>query len=180
MENYRMTYGTHSRQKNWRAKRNTRFFRDDRKYGLIAKVFYRYRKIVQEVAEAKAELGYYQSGHKEGSGSSNHAFVSDPTAQIAMKHLRKVHSVVLDFKPDGDDVLENPEEWIDIVDNTLQYFKDDKIVRGVLVERFINNRGWMKVCADLDITKDVLYGASNAGLQYARECAIQLGLIKVF
>lgn len=72
-----------SARRKWRATR-----KPQRGFGLVEKMFYYYDRIKREVETCREEQGYYQSGGKTGGGSSTHAFISDPTATIAMKHYQ--------------------------------------------------------------------------------------------
>lgn len=74
-----------------------------------------------------------------------------------------------------------PKKWLRVIEETFKYFQqDDGLVGDILVRRYIRNEGFPKSCCDLDIGDNKYYRARDAGLQYARECAIQLGLIKAF
>lgn len=179
-----MTSETHKprRPRNWRAaKSKRRFKRPNNDYRLLEKMFYYYNKLKREVAEIRAEQGYYQNGHKEGGGSSNHAFISDPTSQLAIKHAQEIKKVTINADTPSEDVVSMPERWIFVVEQTLAHFEGSFIVREIIVRRYLLNEGYVRTCNDLEIEcYNDYYDAKDAGLEYARECAIQMGLIRVF
>lgn len=174
-----MTYETPNYKKNWRCRRvnNKQLARG---FGLTEKMFYYYHKIKSAVEEVRREQGYYQSAGRTGGGSSNHAFVSDPTAILAMKHCGPINKVIINADKLSEEVIERPEDWIAVVEQTLKYFEDEPLVSDVLRRRFFNNETRICTCIDLDINDDKYYRLRDIGIGYARECAIQLGLIKVF
>lgn len=177
-----MTYGTRKPKKNWRAGKSGRRFRKGAKdYRLLEKMFYYYNRLKRGIEEIRAEQGYYQSGHKEGGGSSNHAFISDPTSQIAIKHTQEVKKIIINADLPSEDVVNLPERWVFVIEQTLNWFGKGSTVYEVLSRRYFRNESYVSTCADLDIENvDDYYEAKDVGLQYARECAIQVGLIKVF
>lgn len=62
----------------------------------------------------------------------------------------------------------------------MSFFEDEPLVNKVLRRRFFENEARIHTCIDLDINDDKFYQLRDAGIGYARECAIQFGLIKVF
>lgn len=50
----------------------------------------------------------------------------------------------------------------------------------VLRRRFFENEPMRRTQTELAISEDKYYRLRDIGIGYARECAIQLGLIKVF
>lgn len=148
-------------------------------FGLVEKMFYYYDKIRREVETVRSEQGYYQSGGKTGGGSSNHAFISDPTATIAMKHYQPVAKIIINADRLDEEVIAQPEKWLVVVEQTLAHFQCTQTAK-VLCSRYIKNESIVKTCMDLEISDDKYYKLRDAGISYARECAIQLGLIKVF
>lgn len=167
-----------SARRKWRATR-----KPQRGFGLAEKMFYYYDRIKREVEICREEQGYYQSGGKTGGGSSTHAFISDPTATIAMKHYQPLAKVIINAKRLDEEVIAQPEKWLTVVEQTLFFFSSDEkeeLVGEVLRRRFFENEPMRKTQLDLEIGVEKYYRLRDVGIGYARECAIQLGLIKVF
>lgn len=57
---------------------------------------------------------------------------------------------------------------------------EDELVSEVLRRRFFENEPMRRTQTELAISEDKYYRLRDIGIGYARECAIQLGLIKVF
>lgn len=169
-----MTCGTRKARRNWRTKRQ-----EDAGFALIEKMFWYYNKIKQAVNEIHAEIGYYQGGKGDTASSSTHSFISDPTANMAIKHSAKVEKVIINSGNINEDVISRPEDWLFVIEQTYRRFPDTGIVGKVLRKRF-TNEPWPTTCIDLNISKDKYYASRDTGIRYARECAIQIGLIKVF
>lgn len=178
-ESYDMTLRTHSKPKNWRAGKWSECDKRQRGFGMVEKMFYCYKAIKNEVAEVRAEQECFSSHRKDGGGSSNHAYISDPTAQIALRHIEPIRAVTLSVNGNVETIA-NPEKWVYVVEQTLQYFQSDSFVYKVLKARFIDNEPMPKTCIKQEITESKYYRLRDEGIIYARECAIQLGLIKVF
>lgn len=164
-------------RRKWRATR-----KPQRGFGLVEKMFYYYDRIKREVEICREEQGYYQSGGKTGGGSSTHAFISDPTATIAMKHYQPLAKVIINAERLDEEVIAQPEKWLTVVEQTLFFFSDneDELVSEVLRRRFFENEPMRRTQTELAISEDKYYRLRDIGIGYARECAIQLGLIKVF
>lgn len=169
-------HNDHVLRRKWRRNKKTQ-----QGFGLVEKMFWYYDRIKREVEIARAEQGYYQSGGKTGGGSSNHAFISDPTANIAMKHYQPIAKVIIDAEKLNEQIIAQPEKWLVVVEQTFMFFDDDPApVSEVLRRRYLENESIIRSCIDLEITDDKYYKLRDIGIGYARECAIQLGLIKVF
>ncbi len=164
-------------RRKWRATR-----KPQRGFGLVEKMFYYYDRIKREVEICREEQGYYQSGGKTGGGSSTHAFISDPTATIAMKHYQPLAKVIINAERLDEEVIAQPEKWLTVVEQTLFFFSnnEDELVGEVLRRRFFENEPMRRTQTELAISEDKYYRLRDIGIGYARECAIQLGLIKVF
>ena len=174
-----MTYEMHNRR-NWRASRTDKSSKEYRHFRLLEKMFYYYHRIKRAVEEVKMERGYYQSTGKTGGGSSNHAFVSDPTAVMALKHSAPIPKIIINAERLDEEVIANPEAWITVVEQTMMFFDEEEQIGELMRRRFFNNESCHRTCIDLGISEDKYYRLLKIGIAYARECAIQLGLIKVF
>lgn len=170
-----MIYETHKDKRNWRQSR-----KPQQGFALVEKMFYYYQRIKREVELIRREQGYYQSGGRTGGGSSNHAFVSDPTATIAMKHYQPLSKIIINADRIDEEVITQPEKWLAVVEQTLLHFEDEELVNDLLRRRFLDNEPMARTCIELEIGYNKYYRLRDIGIGYARECAIQLGLIKVF
>lgn len=168
------------RRKNWRYARDNRFYDSGKEFRLLEKMFWHYNDIKREVDEIRAEMGYYQSHKSDGGASSNRAFISDPTASTAMRRIGNIHKVVINSGKIDEDTIIEPEKWIVTIEQTMAYVRKEQLVYEILNRRFMKNEPMPTTCIDLEISKDKYYRLRDAGLYYAKECAIQLGLIKVF
>lgn len=186
-----MTYETHNKNKNkgyrgprrnWRISRHTPYNALAAKnFRTVEKMFYYYRKIKLAVEEIRGEQGFYKGGAPTGGAPTNHAFVSDPTASMALKRYAPIKRIVLNAETLHEDVVENPESWLQVVEQTLMAFDGDSELVGKLIRRrYIKNEPMPTTCIDLEINKNKYYALRDIGISYARECAIQLGLIKAF
>ena len=163
------------RRRNWRAGRNPQ-----KGFALVEKMFYYYHRIKKAVEITRAEQGYYQGGGRTGGGSSNHAFVSDPTATIAMKHYQPLGKVIINADRINEEVIVHPEKWLTIVEQTFMHFDDEELVSEILHRRFFENEPMATSCIELGLTYGKYYKLRDIGIDYALKCAIQLGVIKVF
>lgn len=170
-----MTLETHSKRRNWRQSR-----KPQQGFAFVEKMFYYYTKIKEAVAIVRAEQGYYQGGTKSGGGSSNHAFVSDPTAILAIKHYEPLKKVIINAERLDEEVIVHPEKWLTVVEQSFIHFNDDELVKELLRRRFLENEPMATTCIDLEIDYNKYYRLRDVGIDYALKCAIQLGLIKVF
>lgn len=170
-----MTCETHNTKRNWRQSR-----KPQHGFSLVEKMFYYYHRIKREVELVRREQGYYQSGGKTGGGSSNHAFISDPTSIIAMKHYEPLKKIIINADRLDEEVIAFPEKWLIVVEQTLMHFEDEELVNALLRKRFLDNEPMAKTCIDLSIGYNKYYRLRDIGVDYALKCAIQLGLVKVF
>lgn len=166
--------------KNWRYSRGGFAFNDNGTFRLLENVFWHYKQIRKEVDEIRAEMGFYQSHKSDGGASSNRAFISDPTASTAMKRAEKIPKIVIDSGKLTEETIINPEDWLVVVEQTMNYMDSEELVGEVMRRRFFKNEPMPTTCIDLEIDKNKYYILRDAGLRFAKECAIQIGLIKVF
>ena len=168
------------RRKNWRHTRDDRYYDSGKEFKLLEKMFWHYNEIKREINEIRAEMGYYQSHKADGGASSNRAFISDPTASTALKRIGEIHKVIINSGRLDEDTIEEPERWLIAIEQTMIRVKKEPLMYEVLNRRFMLNEPMPTTCIDLEISKNKYYRLRDAGLYYAKECAIQLGLIKVF
>lgn len=170
-----MTYETHKSRRNWRRSR-----KPQQGFSLVEKMFYYYHRIKKEVEFVRREQGYHQSSGRTGGGSSNHAFISDPTAILAMKHYEPLKKIIINADRLDEEVINFPEKWLVVVDQTLMHFEDEELVNALLRRRFLDNEPMARTCIELEIGYNKYYRLRDIGIDYALKCAIQLGLVKVF
>lgn len=167
------------RVKNWRASRRQEFC-SERYFRKLEKVFWNYNRIKYAIALRKEENKIYLSASKID-GMHTVGSISDPTQKLAFDFIENLPSVEIENDEHKKETFERPEEWVVVVEQTLARFaKDSPMVKEVLYRRYILNEGSPHTWMDLEINSDKYYKARNVGLQYARECAIQLGLLKAF
>lgn len=169
---------TYAMRRNWRTAKKPQIG-----FALVEKMFYYYQRIKREVDVVRIEQGYYKKAGNDGGGSSNRSFISDPTANIAMKHYEQLPKVIINAEKIDEEVINQPEKWLTVVEQTMHFFSDDKndkLVKEVLERRFFKNESMARTCITMEIDYHKYYRLRDVGISYARECAIQLGLIKVF
>lgn len=99
---------------------------------------------------------------KTGGGSSNHAFVSDPTCQKAIRNIMPVGTVMVEYGPKiagkcGVKTLRNPEKWLYVIDNTWSFF-DGKPACKVMTMRYKKGHTNMfYVARELDLSVQRCY-----------------------
>lgn len=182
-DNKNNSASTHNRRRrrNWRYARDDRFFDSGREFKMLEKMFWHYKEMKKEVEVIRAEMGYYQSHKADAGASSNRAFISDPTASTAIKRASEIHKIVLNTGKFDEDTIVEPEKWMTAIEQTMKYTSaKEPLVHTLLDRRFFKNEPMPTTCIDLEISKDKYYRLRDAGLYYTKECAIQLGLIKVF
>lgn len=167
---------TYAMRRNWRTTR-----KPQAGFALVEKMFYYYHRIKREVDIIRIEQGYYKkAGNSGGGGGSNHSFISDPTADIAIKHYEQLPKIIINAEKIDEEVINQPEKWLMVIEQTMCFFSDDKQVKEVLERRFFKNESMARTCITMEIDYHKYYRLRDIGISYARECAIQLGLIKVF
>ena len=169
-----------NRSRNWRRIRGDRLYNENSDFRFLEKIFWHYDDIKKEVSQIREEMGYYQSHNSDGAASSNRAFISDPTASCAMKRAEFIPKVIINSGKITEDVIQQPEKWLTVVEQTMLYMDEEELVGEVLRRRFFKNEPSPRTCIDLEINKNKYYILRDVGLRFAKECAIQLGLIKVF
>jgi len=166
--------------KNWRISKEAadpeRYFVPG--FALVEKIFWLYPHIKAKVEEHyNAGSSYYRSGSRDNGGSSNRAFISDPTYQLVEKRLSRTPNFEI---PSEDFTVKRPDDWLAVIEQTLKQFDSSTLVGGVLRKRYIANEPMASTCIRYELTYSKYYRLRDAGINYARECAIQLGLIKIF
>lgn len=177
-----MTYrGQSNRPKNWRASRKNQMFCYERNFRLLEKMFWYYNKIKIALKEDGETRNVFLSSPSYGGGGHSKGFISDPTQRLAIRLTEEPNTVKVKNDKGELEIISKPTDWVKVVDETMQYFaENDLTVREVITRRYLLNEGSPRTCIDMEISANKYYRARDAGLQFARECAIQLGLLKAF
>ena len=148
-----------------------------RKGGLTAyieKRFYQYEKIKRAVWEARHDSG----ANKTGGNGSGHAFISDPTANAAMRESMPLYAVTIEIGKNEVETVKQPEKWLRVIEATYGNYEGG-IVGDLLKYRY-NGETYQQTCMDLHISSSTYYQMITEAQQYALACACQVGLVKVF
>lgn len=132
-------------------------------------IFYHEKKIREAVTEAR--LGE----HKTAFSIARENFLSDPTAQRAIKNLTPLKVVKL-F--DGT-IIKNPESWLEVIDKTYKYCQKQNDCRYEVARRRYSNEDYRKTCIDLNISNTTRRRLLEMVQMYATLLAVQAGLIRV-
>lgn len=145
-----------------------------RKYGkLIERRFFQYEKIKQAVWEARNDSG----GNKTGGNGSGHAFVSDPTANAAMKGASLLPAVEIEVGKNETETIKWPEKWLIVIEATYRRYKDG-VVEKLLKCRYSGDP-YQKTCMELHISTTTYYQIITEVQQFALACACQVGVVSV-
>lgn len=148
-----------------------------KKGGLISyieKRFYQYEKIKQAVYEARNDSGCIHTNGNDGGRS----LISNPTANIALKDIMPLKSVVINVGKNEVETIKQPEKWMKIVEATYKKYENG-IIYDILKFRY-NGETYQKTCMELHISSSTYYQMITEAQHYALACACQLGLVKVF
>lgn len=137
----------------------------------IEKHLYNQQKIERAIIEARAEqIGTH--GPKTG-GSSGHSYISDPTAQTAIRLVMPIKTVVV---PNMGSVL-YPETWIMVINNA--YAAQGEKKREILKKRYYyHNSSAIHLGIDYDMSTKSVY---NLCSNFVVDIALRLtsaGIIK--
>lgn len=151
---------------------------------LIQKIFLYYldiKKAVEDVLEERESLIAACAGGTYVGGGGKVYEISKPVERKVEMLMEPIKRIVFKNHDALEEVLDNPIEWIKAVDKTLEHFSAyDKLISEILIERFFDKKSVYSSCEKHFIDKNTYYRLVDEGIQYAKECAIQLGLIKVF
>lgn len=124
----------------------------------------------REIQAAITDARNRPSGPKGGAGGN--AFISDPTANNAIRNITELRSVHL---RNGRD-LKQPEKWLHVIDRT--YAACDKLKLEV-AKRHYRGEHYGRTCRELAITQSTYSYLLNDVRLFAIMCAVQEGLIRV-
>lgn len=182
-----MTYGTSNDRRRWRQTKHGGSDNYRQGFALVEKMFWLYKTIKEQVdyiRESQRERSLPGGGFEQvPHGNSNESYIERMVEQLQMP----IPHIYLNKGTFREDKIIHPELWIQAVERTLEILSaDDEAAKEVLIRRYFENEDIDKTCADLGIkyNKDfgynVYYRKRDYGIQRGRECAIQLGIIKVF
>lgn len=144
-----------------------------RKYSkLIERRFFQKEKIERAVWEAKNDSGSVKTG---GGG---HAFVSDPTANKALRNVVPLKSVDIEVGKNEVETIRDPEKWLQVIHATYRHYEGG-IVESLLKYRYAGET-YQKTCMNLHISSTTYYQMITEVQQFALACACQVGLVRVF
>lgn len=151
---------------------------------MAEKMFWLHRELAEAVAEALAERSYYRAGAPTGGAPTggaptSHAYVSDPTASLAMKFSEPLKRVVVGRGTPYECAVSRPEEWLLVIRKTLEVHPEGTPVGEVLRGRYERNRASTVTCSELGINLEQYHRYKAIGIEFAKDYAIQLGLIRV-
>jgi hypothetical protein len=136
---------------------------------LVKQRFFQIGKIMTAVAAVRLDNG---GGHTGGS-ASGHAQISDPTALAAVRCAERLQKIVIDSGKDAGEIVENPEEWINVFKIVLDNF-DGSMTGKVIRRRFWKQEPWTASCNALSISKTKYYVCEAEAI----ECGIVHGAQK--
>lgn len=116
-----------------------------------------------------------------GRTSTDHAYISDPTAGEAIRNAEELHFVEIE----GGGRVEWPERWLRVIDAVRAWCEPSYLRREILRRRY-NGESWTKTCAEIKISRDRYLSETKYReilryiRSYALQCAAQVGVIKVF
>lgn len=144
---------------------------DERKkaYHVIETMLVKQKQVERAIVEARAE----QTGGRSGGGSSGHAFVSDPTAQNAIKAAEPLRVVTLD---DGYRVFW-PERWIWCLNKT--YEECQEVERKAMHYLYYSNHSVRETAEHENMDESTAYRIRHEFRHMCTELACQLKLVNV-
>lgn len=145
----------------------------------IEKIFYQYDKIKQAVNEARKD----PASCKTGGNGSGHAFVSDPTANVAIKEVTPIKAVVINITKQEQMKIMEPEKWLQVVDYTYEYFcnkKTGKVTYDVITRKYRKGEDYREISMSIGIGQTTCFMYVREANQYASLCAVGLGLMTPF
>lgn len=138
-----------------------------RAYELVKHVLYNINEIARLVAEAREE----PAGNHTG-GSAGHSYVSDPTANMAIRAADELTAVKLS---DGF-VVKRPETWLEVVRQV--YAGCPERERGVVQAYFGGQKSW-SIEEQYHVSEATVYFYRGEVLANLVAAACQAGLVYV-
>lgn len=135
-------------------------------YRLVEKVLRNQHGIERAVKEARLQPG----GHS--GGCAGHAFVSDPTAQQAVRLATELRAVTLD---DGW-TLRSPERWLTIVNHL---YAECPATESNAMRYYYSGHNAVETGAHCAMDESTVYRIRQEFRHMATELACQYGLVRV-
>ncbi len=136
---------------------------------LIETMLYKQKAIRDAVMDYRANMGGHTGGNAGG-----HAYVSDPTANTAIRNAEEIRAVTLDT---GERVRW-PERWVALFDALISWAEEDSIKRGLLKRRY-KGEDYRVTCLELAISQSTYSANLQEMRAYALAIACQLQLVKL-
>lgn len=138
-------------------------------YNVVEMMLVRQKQIERAVTEARAEAARSRSG----GGASGHVFVSDPTAQQAIKDAEPLRMVTLD---DGYRIY-HPEKWLWCLQST--YEECQEVERKAMHYFYYLNHSIRETAEHECMDESTAYRIRHEFRHMCTELACQLNLVNV-
>lgn len=136
---------------------------------MVVFCFKHYADIKQAVYEKRMDPGTV----KQGGGG--HSFISDPTAQKAIRNTAELDAVTITFGVQDSQVIRRPESWLKVVERTRTYYGNN--LQGKMITlAFEKNANWREICKTLNLRRGLYYTLMNDVVSFATGVALSLGL----
>lgn len=135
---------------------------------LIDNRLYHYNDIKKAIQDTRLD-----SGANSKTIIPRHAFISDTTANTAIKNMSELKYVVLN---DGT-AVSYPERWVKVI--TALYDRLDDRERKALELRYNEGQKYSYITYNMHISKNVLYCIINDARSFMLAGACQYGMIRI-
>lgn len=140
---------------------------------------------INELRDAIVEKKAGASGGHTGGTGSGHAFVSDPTANAAVRMVSPVDTVEVHFGPAicGERehlVVRYPEKWLKVAVQTKAHFaqEPDKGIALFYESKYNACDHWSRTCQKLRISRGSYYSYRKDVLYFAALFAVHEGILE--
>lgn len=138
----------------------------DKAYRLVEKILRNQRSIERAVKEARMQSG----GHS--GGGSGHAYISDPTAQQAVRLATELQAVTLD----NGWTVRLPERWLKIVQHL---YRECPATESRAMRYYYSGHSAVETGVYCAMDESTVYRIRQEFRHMATELACQLGLVRV-
>lgn len=151
----------------------------DNLFKLVEKRFYQAKLIRREITSYRKERKIYIAAINFEGGGTGHAFISDPTCQKALDHIRPITSIVLVKSKHNEEVIKWPEIWLGVYDTTEREFAYNELTSTIMRDRYYHAKGKKETLKELNISHTIYYNTVNAIVNFGINVALQDGLIAI-